>query len=248
LTNVLAIGQSNLASVVRAADQMKQSGRFPSGLSIEFIQLRQSKYVPNLNGPDEALNRSIVTDVEALAGGVDLVVSCLGGNAHSVLGLLNHPTRPWDFVLDLEPNIPLDPGREVVACELVRAALKARMTAGLRLFSALRALIQAPFAHCESPPPVPSESHIKAHPGLFRDKIEKRGVAPASFRLKLWKLQSDVYREFCRSHDIAFLPVPPEVIDAAGLMTKNAWAADPTHGNPWYGERVILQLESYVHA
>jgi hypothetical protein len=236
MVRVLAIGQSNLAALTRAAQMMLQEKRLPSGFAIKFIQILEKRYKPSL--VSGVLNHAIADEVRAQLVDADVVVSCLGGNAHSMFGLLNHP-QPYDFVVDADP-LPRD--RALVPAGLVRGALKESMDQGLKLFSDLRMLIDKPMVHCESPPPVPSEIHIRKHPGVFANRIDQLGISPAKFRLKLWKLQSDIYREFCDANDIEFLPVPAAVFDETGAMCSKAWAADPTHGNAWYGEQVLNQI------
>jgi hypothetical protein len=244
VTAILAIGQSNLACVSQAAELLQTESRLPSSLRMSFLQLLQQGYRPHLlTGSEQGLNAALRQDLEAAVRKVDVVISCLGGNAHSIFGLLNHP-RPYDFVF--VPGDTTIDGLEVIPRNLVRNALREHMRSSLTLFSLLRAAIDKPIVHCESPAPIPSESHIRTYPKVFAKNIDKFGVAPATFRLKLWKLQSEIYREFCAAHDIAFLPVPKETLDENGFLSSKAWGLDPTHGNAWYGERVIFQVADYV--
>lgn len=231
-----------MAAVAHAAQLMREGNRLPASLAVSFIQLLTPRYRPSF--AEGVLNPAIVEDLRTEMDAAEIAVSCLGGNAHSIFGLLNHP-QPYDFVFNGEP---LMDDRRIVPRGLVRAALKGQMSASLKVFAALRSLIDRKMIHCESPPPIPSESHIRAHSGTFAKRIGELGVAPASFRLKLWKLQSEIYREFCAANDIEFLPVPAAVFGADGLMSPQAWGADPTHGNAWYGEQVILQLASHASA
>jgi hypothetical protein len=244
MTTVLAIGQSNLACVSQAAHLLQKESRLPPSLRMSFLQLLHQQYKPHLSaGSDGGLNAVLRQDLETEVKNADVVISCLGGNAHSVFGLLNHP-RPYDFVFD--GGDTLIDGLEVIPRNLVRKALQEQMRSSLTLFSVLRGAIDQPMVHCESPAPIPSESHIRANPKLFAKNINRQGVAPATFRLKLWKLQSEIYREFCAANDISFLPAPTETLDENGFLSSKAWGLDPTHGNSWYGERVIFQLADYV--
>jgi hypothetical protein len=96
--------------------------------------------------------------------------------------------------------------------------------------------------HIESPPPIPSEEHIREHPGIFHDKIEECGVSPAMLRYKFWRLHSRLYREACAALGVEFLTVPEAMRDDAGMMIEAAWNPDPTHGNALYGGAVIGKL------
>jgi len=231
-----------MAAVASAAQLMREGNRLPASLAVSFIQLLAPRYRPSF--ADGVLNPAIVEDLRAGIQAADIAVSCMGGNAHSIFGLLNHP-QPYDFSFNGEP---LMGDRRIVSRGLVRAALKEQMRASLKVFAALRTLIDRKMIHCESPPPIPSESHIRAHSGIFAKRIGALGVAPAGFRLKLWKLQSDIFREFCAANDIEFLPAPAAVFGEDGMLSPKAWGADPTHGNAWYGEQVISQLASHVSA
>ncbi len=203
---------------------------------------RYNPYFPDDNNPDK-LNPAVEKDVKAHLPDSDFVVSYLGGNAHSVMGLINHRC-PYDFTFEAADRLIRN--REVVPRSLVRSALQKVMTDHLKMFSALRALIDKPMMHCESPPPIPSDDYIRTYPGVFADRIEKRGIAPASFRLKLWKLQSEIYRAFCAAHEIEFLQIPEGTADAEGLLCSKAWGTDPTHGNIWYGEQSINRLARHL--
>ena len=241
---VLAMGHSNLGALIRAGNKLRNEGRFPSSLKIDFMQLRDDRYNPHFPpGNTILIKPALRDDLQAKLEQTDIVVSCMGSNHHAAFGLVNHP-RPYDFVLD--PSEPLIEGREIVPASVVRTAMRDHLKGAFNFISAVRALIDKPIIHCQSPAPIASEAHIRQNPNVFAAQIEQHGVAPASFRLKLWRLQSEIYREFLKSMGVEFLPVPPETLDENGCLSSKAWRNDPTHGNTWYGERVILQLEAHI--
>jgi hypothetical protein len=242
---VLAVGQSHLNAWANAARMLMRSGRFPADLGIAFIQLRNAAYQPNLIGETQ-LNPALKNTIQDCAENADVLFCNIGGNAHNVLGLINHP-RPYDFVLDVDPTIPVDPGKEILPCAIVRATLEKRMEEAFHIQASIREIVKIPMIYCEPPPPIPSEAHIREHPGKFAEKLGNSGIAPASFRLKLWKLQSDIQRRFCQGNNIGFLPSPPETADDSGMLAQRAWGRDPTHGNQWYGRRVIAQMRAYAN-
>lgn len=173
------------------------------------------------------------------------------GNAHTVFALVQHP-RPFDFVLSECPDLPLQEGAEIVPEAFVRAALDERLRMTERLMAALRRSVDIPLYHLESVPPVPSDQHIlQTQESIFWESLRlgELGVAPASMRFKLWRLHSALVAEICRRHDIAFVPAPPETLDAKGFMVERAWfPRDATHGNSWYGSRVLRQIAAIVGA
>ena len=61
--------------------------------------------------------------------------------------------------------------------------------------------------------------------------------------MKLWRLYSSLVDETCRSDDIRFLATPPDVFDDKGFLHPDGYPKDATHGNAWYGERVIRTVE-----
>src|SRR5439155_25855688 len=117
-----------------------------------------------------------------------------------------------------------------------------RMEGMRKTLKSLRSRTTSPLIHLESPPPIPSEKHIRAYPSFYEAKIGQRGVAPAVLRYKLWRLHSSLVQEYCRALDITFLPVPPEVQDEERMLCERAWTDDPTHGNAYYGRCVFRQL------
>jgi hypothetical protein len=238
---VLVVGQSNMAAAAAAARSMAEKGTMPPILSMAFMQLLEPQYRPYFVGSNP--NPRLVQDLDAKLKDADVVLSCLGGNAHSVFGLVNHKA-PYDFVLDSEPTRPLTPGRELVPCEIVRSALTAFMQTSnnFSLLDMVRSRTTAPMFHSESPPPIPSEEHIRKFARKFEDRIAQFGVAPGNVRWKLWRIQSEAYAAYCSKIGVTFMPVPQQTLDDQGMLAKAAWGTDPTHGNEWFGTQVILQL------
>jgi len=233
---ILAIGTSHLAALEGAA---RQNGAAPR---IAFVQLRDARYRGALvragdGGP--SLSWRLAEDVGERSR--ELIVSLIGGNKHNILGLLNHP-RPFDFVLPEEPDLPFTPGAECVPVELVADSLAKRAVNELDLLRTLRKATKVPMIHMESPPPNPSVDHILRHPGVFKDRIDELGVAPAHLRYKLWRVHSSVVRAACAEAGIRFVPAPRESQDTRSMLLEAAWADDPTHGSTWYGALVLKQI------
>jgi hypothetical protein len=233
---ILAIGASHLVALQGAARQIGSAPR------IAFVQLRDARYRGAIErGGDgkPSLGWSLAEDVAEPSR--KLIVSLIGGNKHNILGLLNHP-RPFDFVLPDEPDLPFTEGAECVPVELVADSLTRRAANEFDLLRTIRAATTVPMVHMESPPPNPSVAHIRRHPGVFRDRIDALGVAPAHLRYKLWRVHSSVVRAACADAGIQFVPAPREALDAHSMLRKAAWADDPTHGSAWYGALVLKQI------
>jgi hypothetical protein len=236
---VFIMGHSHVRTVAAAYDRRPDDRR---GILCDFVVLNDPRFQPNvIDGPDgDSLHPAIRAGIAASR--YDLHVSLVGGNDHNIFGLLNHP-RPFDFVLPEDPTLPLERDREILPAGLVVRELTARMADRFRELRAYRrAVPERPLAHIESPPPVPSEAHIRRYPGVFAALIDKQGVSPAVLRFKLWRLHSMICRQLCSELDIHFVPVPPEMRDERGMLIEAAWNPDPTHGNQLYGEHVLAQL------
>lgn len=243
--HVMMIGHAVMSGVQRASGAMQEAGRFPANLSIEFVQLRHARFQPYFPDGDDTLNRALRTRIDRHIGGTDLVVSAIAGGAHDMLGLSLGPRR-WDFVLDTAPDLPLTADSEILPLQTARETLATHMAEDLRLLGALREAVDKPLVQLQPPPPIPSEAHLRAHPGSFADRIMEHGVAPAAFRLKLWHLESSLLREFCEARGITWLEVPRGIVGTDGMLVEKAWSDDPARGNAWYGKKVVNQLSRWL--
>jgi hypothetical protein len=227
MPSLFFLGQSHLTALLQA-----WPGAAPAGWEMDY---RQEDSRALLEGA------ALRADIRALLAGRDVYVSVLGGNDHAVLAMLNHERR-FDLLLPEAPDLPCDPGAELVPAGLLRAEIARRAAPHLAALAAYRAAGDGRMIHLQSPPPIPSAAHIAAHPGIFRDEIAARGVAPAWLRYKVWRLQSDVYRAACADAGIEFLAAPASMQDADGMMRAKGWNPDPTHGNAQYGAAVLAEL------
>jgi hypothetical protein len=175
--------------------------------------------------------------------GCSQIVSCVGGNTHNIVGLVEHP-RPFDFVLRENPDLPLRRDAEVVPPGIIESRLEHYLLAHLRVIDALHRLSDLPMTHVESPPPIPSDTFLREHAGIFKSAAAERGFAPKWLRYKLWALCGRVIRQHCDAHAIGYISTPRSVMDADGFLVPEAWANDPTHGNSWYGKQVVGAIDA----
>jgi hypothetical protein len=263
--SVFFVGDSHLGAVVNAYHARRAQGR-AAGVP-EFVWLSQFK--PHFDEPfagepalarllrpvrgrhgDRRLHPALKGAVRKATAGDRraLMVMSIAGNHHNQIGLLNHP-RKFDFVLPSAPDLPLLGDHEVVPAAFIEATLASRLAYALRLLATLARTAQCRVVHLQSPPPNPSAEHIARHPDeMFKDAVEQYGVAPASVRLKLWKLHSALFRKACDELGIPFVPPPPEAVDPSGFLVERAWGRDATHASDWYGELVISQVEALAEA
>ena len=235
--SVVAIGESHLAALARAYASMAKT--LP--VRIHFMRVDQQEYRPPLDKKGK-LNPRIA---EILANAKPkLILSCIGGNTHNVLGLVKHP-RPFDVVLPEEPDLPLEDDAEIIPSDLIRETFRERLEKGpFIILRTLRRNFDVRIFHLEPPPPLPRQ-HILRNPGsFFGARIQSLGVAPAALRYKLWRLHSAVLLSFCRDSGIEFVPVPAQTLDPEGMLVERAWGLDPTHGNEWFGAQAIMNALS----
>lgn len=185
-------------------------------------------------------NREISADAALMAelareySDLDALCLCLEGNAHNVLALLNDPL-PF-HLLPAEPNgmlIPWD-----MMAEHLAQILAFNLTVAEQLVAAMPA--ERLFV-LNAPPPGADEAHILAHPGHFKDRLDL-GVSPDALRRHIYTLQSTVYRDHARALGAVFVPAPSPCYDARGMLAREYWREDPTHGNAAYGHLVLDAL------
>ncbi len=259
MTRIFVAGNSHITALVSSYKAA------PPGVEMEFALLNEQQFQPVMQGDasdatlaervrkarerrglprgegGDASNPTLAFAARVLEAQADLHVSMVGGNDHSILVMLNH-SRPFEVVLPEAPDLHVDPEAELLPAGLVSIELERRIAPHLKTLAEYRALVSGRLVHIESPPPVPSEAHIRKYPGVFRSMIEERGVSPALLRYKFWRLHSRLYREACARLGVEFLSVPEKMCDGAGMMIEAAWNPDPTHGNALYGGAVIAQL------
>ncbi|MBI2718274.1 MAG: hypothetical protein HY245_15585 [Rhizobiales bacterium] len=234
--NVLVVGNSHTAALIRGL--AKHSG---DGLAHRY-EIVNLNTLPN-KSEGSKISEEVRRKIAALPA--DVIVSAIGGNAHNVFGLVRHP-EPFDFVIPSLPQLALDEDAELLPYSSIAAIFRRKAELCARIFASLKREFRQPMIHLESPPPVPSEEHLRAYPGVFREKIAELGVAPAHLRYKLWWIMSDAIREACIALDVAYLPVPDFAKDEAGMLLEKFWNNDPTHGNTLYGALMLRHLDEYL--
>jgi hypothetical protein len=170
-----------------------------------------------------------------------LVLSLIGGSAHTVLGMVEHP-RPFDFVLPSEPDLPIDERRELVPAEAVRATLAEMALPFLANLPCVLDVATGPVIQLEPPPPVADEARIAPHVpwGFFPG--QPRVIAPKWLRYKLWRLHSEVIAAACAQYGIGYRRVPAQAKDADGFLDPR-YDHDGAHANAAYGALVLEDLK-----
>jgi hypothetical protein len=171
-------------------------------------------------------------------------ISMLGGNDHNSIGLIEHPKR-FDFLEPGQNVAEIEPDRDLIPYDALRAMLQQRLDSYLRWLSELAPVFAGKKLHLCSPPPVPSDEHIRKFPDIF-ERILNRGVTPARIRAKLYNIHSDIFRECCLKLGVDFIPPPSNALDDDGFLRPEYWNSDPTHANLRYGRLLLKQIKEHV--
>lgn len=237
MKTVLIVGHSHIGCISQAH---AERGDRVDGLNIEFAPIGSPYYLPNLDDTG-ALAPNVARIVSAPR--FDLIVSCVAGNAHFSLGLVNNP-RKYDFVLPQAPDLPLEDGAEIIPYGLIRKHLTEMAHETIPVLPAICATASAPVIHLESPPPVPAEN-VRQNAKHFAPLITHYGLSRRERIWRFWRLQAQIMRDICAEQNIPYLPAPDAMKDEHGFLVPAAWRDDPTHAGPAYGHAVLDQLAAW---
>lgn len=175
------------------------------------------------------------------------LISCIGGNAYNVLGLVQHP-QPFDFIDPAHPNVALVENAQLVPSDTVKAVLKGKVTNQAKSVRAINTL--APVTHLESPPPVHSDDlNVESIGKVFRDQgIDAAGITPSSTRLKLWRFHAEVFASLPAEDGIPMFQNPQSIKNDLGYLKAELGHKDGTHANGDYGKCVMDALLSSLIA
>ena len=159
-----------------------------------------------------------------------------------MLGLIEHP-QPFsigDAAKGSEPDG--HPDRWFIPYNLMRDDFRAREKTARNLaqkiydqFSNAKHLMLNP------PPPISDWEHLKTYPGIFKDKI-KLGPAPNELKLKLYQIQTSIFKEIADENNADFIDLSGETTTKDGFLQSGYFNTDPTHGNPAYGAVVLDRI------
>lgn len=215
---------------------------------VEIIQLRDGSVSPPImksDTGDKILNPLITARMERFADRPVRVHAAFRGNDHNALSLVQH-ARPFDFVLEPGDLVEIEDGVELLPRDAVEAALFMASRRVFRLLSHLSTALpeNATLDILEPPPPVRSEAHLRANPGVFDAEITVHGIGPWPFRLKIWQLYCRMLQDHAAEHALGYVATPTTALDGPGLLKPGFWAADPTHTNADYGAHLLDWLIS----
>jgi hypothetical protein len=248
--HVYFIGHSHINAIIGAARNVSWPFTHPQ----HFIHMLEVRNRLGLNtlieyGPDgislhPALCESIKSDNNY--EGHKLIVSLMGGNSHNILGLMRHPI-PFDFVLPQQSDLPLESSAQILPYNFIWDVLHEVALPHLNELIALRSSVEGLIIHLESPPPIGNDVYVQQYlDPYFKEKPQE--IAPRILRYKLWRLHSEIVKQVCSKINVTFVPVPTETLDREGFLRSEGYPGNVTHGNEWYGEKVLEQLNNIMVA
>lgn len=245
--NILFTGHSHLTALTRGTElrtHVAGANRHIFGrLDNSLVNPREIK---EAGGWEKARNAA-AQDLRAVLSSAefDTVVSCIGGNVHSLFGLTNAP-NPFDFVIPEHADLTMLPNAEVVPYAAIRKQLETRMLPHIDLMLLLSQITEKRILHLSPPPPIESEAHIRANPSKFAERIQELGVAPPILRWKFWRASIAILETVCQKKGIEFLPVPRAAVTSTGFLAPEFWHEDPVHGNARFGALVLDYVDQHL--
>lgn len=244
---IAVIGHSHILSIREAAQKAKVYFNNEVDTVIDtlwFGDYKDFRVRDELYGIDGfSYEPQLRKDILKIADGVEIVFLCIGGRAHIVLGLAQHP-RPYDFILPFEPSLPLKKGIESVPSKIVIDSLlqQGNFVSSIWFLKATKAILNnKKLCQIQSPPPL-GQKHVLQHPGAFLDVITKYGVNQLQIRYKYWRLHSQLFEAECKALGIDYINSPASMVDAQFALLEKASKNDPTHANHIYGLKLIEQI------
>ena len=240
--HLLGFGHSHLTALETAYDAWR-SARGATAPVIDLVQLLDPRFKPASGvGIDNDLVQAGLGARIAEAGRVpDFAFSCYSGNDYHVLSMVRHPD-PYDFVLPDRADLKLDGDAQILPFAAIEATMRTALQQAIADLTAISRSLPCPLVNIASPPPIPDNAFLNRPTNAFWSKAESLGISSASFRWKVWRLQSMIYEEGCASAGIVTLPPPEAAVDADGFMRPAGWHPDGVHGTTWYGVHVLDQI------
>jgi hypothetical protein len=229
--NWVCIGHSHVAALQRGA-------ALRSDIALDAINFWDTGEIWEREGDTIRLRPDLA---ERVRRGRAPIFSLIGGSAHTVLAMVEHP-RPFDFILPSDPNIPFDETRELVPAHAVRAKIAELAAPYFAILPALLAVAPGPVLQIEPPPPLADEGRIAPFVPWVLFPGQPHRVAPKWLRYKTWRLHSELIREACTTLGIGYIAAPRAAMDAEGFL-RDEYDQDGAHANGAYGALVLDLLK-----
>lgn len=226
--SLLVIGHSHIECLAAAFDAQSFDA------DVRFIKLRLLEQ----EDKDVPLLKRIREKVGDFAP--DAICSCLGGNLHNVLGLIENPL-PFCVGAGAVGAIPLDAtSRAFIPNALMADVFDSNIRKHLT-FAIYQAFPTAKRISMNAPPPAGEFSDIRKHPRIVRNKKGLK-ACPKDLRLHLYRIQTKTMQRFAERAEAQFVDIDSRLVDKHGFLASEFFGTDPTHGNSAYGTVMLHSL------
>lgn len=242
--NICVFGHSHVICLQAALPTIPAEHNTHKVKIFDLLPLTQEDITELTRGNMEVITRPFGSFINSKED--TIWVSRVGGNAHNAIGLMSH-SRKFDVVIPERPNLPLDEDAEVVTYGYLRASFinDPHTKLWISILANFQKEVGGRVYHIESPPPKEDDEFIERYLDPYfkalpnRNKIVNRWI-----RWKLWSAYSSVIESVCKDIGICYLRTPPVVMTEDGFLRREGYANDATHGNAWYGTKLIYMLNN----
>ena len=263
MLHIVGIGHSHLMGFTHGARDLLATKA--AMFSYKAICLADKSYSPAFitEGGQQRPNPVWVEALRAEAGYGDL---------HILLSLPGAEWWRWSMTLGPRPYDVVDPNHDdgmplvgqVVPYDLFKAKARAAFQYVETIIDVVRDITSAPITLFPPPPPVRAlpemfarfaagdfgNLHVGPGQSIFVQRllptVEQYGIAPASFRLKVWRVSMGVVQTICQEKGVAFIAPDPEALDPDGFLGPHL-VSDLVHANVGWG-RLHLDRLVTLHA
>ena len=234
----LVTGHSHIAAIKEA---LSLPNRAASNFVAHFLPVQA--LISSSGSIEDLWHKALV-----LCDSATRVFVSMGGNEHSILGLARHPV-PYAFSeMATIAQAESIAGAHYISSGLMREILRGRMASTIKLIWFFAALFKEKLYLLESPPPSPSEEHLRSvldkNEQLIAN-VRRYGISPAPLRLALWRMRSEIIKNLSQIIGCVYLRCPGESQDSAGYLIESVWS-NATHANELYGAMVLEQIAALV--
>ncbi len=111
----------------------------------------------------------------------------------------------------------------------------------LAVMCELQEMFGIPVSHVLSPPPLDTPDITPFLPSALQ-QMNRHGVVPPHLRLRLYRMQSRIFCEYCEDSGIGIIKPPVETCMPTGYLKRNFRGGNATHASVKYGGLVLAQM------
>jgi hypothetical protein len=243
---IAIIGRSHIVSLKQAYD-----ARIKTKSELRYVFRNTAPFEPI--PPNTVLSDALKSSFGPVIEESNAVCLVINGTQHHFLSLLRQ-RPPIDVVTSYDPDLPLVEGAQLVPERAVVESYEKTLEA-LRLIGVFARQLNpvAKIFVMAGPSPIEDNTVIaRKIDRLFAKRLEAAGISLTAaviseplVRWKFWRILDGVYERISREFGGTFLHVPVHTCEGRYLKSE-ATGDDSSHGNAWYGEQRLRQIEEAI--